>query len=269
MSSRIRDSYLSGSYSRDTAIAPLDDVDIIFVIDPKPWQDWLESIANSRPNPQKVLDSFANAIRYRYKDSTVYMQRRSVCLQLNHLDVDVVPAIEQFNDSRYIHIPDTQNGGWIKTAPKVHGEIATEINKKRNGRFKPLVKLLKYWNGNLPEPARFKSFAIETIAVKTFQYAEFESLEAGLVDFFDLIAYISGNKTVRKWQGDFGMSLGYWSTEVMDAAGTGCNTVAGVDDERKSKFIEQALRSRERMLNAEKARWDETARDWIRQALKM
>src|SRR5262245_36032223 len=60
--SGILDSYLSGSYARDTAIAPIDDVDIVFVIDPRDRADGMWA----RTTPDRILESFAAAIRYRY-----------------------------------------------------------------------------------------------------------------------------------------------------------------------------------------------------------
>src|SRR5205814_7160666 len=102
MANRIVRSYLSGSYARDTAIYPLDDVDIIFIITPSYWSSPL-----FYPPPSSVLDSFANAIRYRYPVSSVYGQRRSVRLELYHLDIDVVPAIQDRNSNLLLRIPDS------------------------------------------------------------------------------------------------------------------------------------------------------------------
>src|SRR5258708_5198553 len=45
--SRITKSYLSGSYARDTAVYPLDDVDIIFVINPASWRSTPGNLATS------------------------------------------------------------------------------------------------------------------------------------------------------------------------------------------------------------------------------
>ncbi len=72
MASRIVGDYLSGSYSRDTAIKPLDDVDIIFVIEPTKWTTALDNLLSLNPEPSAVLTTFANAIRYRYPISSVY-----------------------------------------------------------------------------------------------------------------------------------------------------------------------------------------------------
>ena len=65
MANCIIDSYLSGSYARDTAIAPLDDVDVVFLINPEHWQSQFDAMFGFRPSPSKVLDTFATAIRRR------------------------------------------------------------------------------------------------------------------------------------------------------------------------------------------------------------
>ena len=72
---RVLDSYLSGSYARNTATRPMDDVDVIFEIDPNAWK---VPFLRERPRPDKLLDSFARAVRSRRPPgSTVRLQRRS------------------------------------------------------------------------------------------------------------------------------------------------------------------------------------------------
>jgi hypothetical protein len=268
MESRILHHYLSGSYSRDTAIRPLDDVDIIFVIDKNQWTPHFIGKITA-PSPAKVLESFASAIRYRYPVSSVFGQRRSVRLELSHLDIDVVPAILDNTNSDFIWIPDRDSGDWIKSSPKRHSVNATAVNQKQGGRFKPLVKLLKYWNGNLPSTANFKSFAIETIAVRLFQNVGFQSLEEGLLFFFDFIANFRSKSLTYRWNnGTYGMSLAWFSTSVPDAADTGTNVIANVDYDRINKFIEHAVRSRDRMLDAQKSLSVETALSHIAKAIR-
>jgi len=112
MAPKILNSYLSGSYARDTAIRPLDDVAIIFEIEPAAWKTGL--FFNSLPPPARVLDSIATAVRRRYLLSSVFGQRRSVCLRLNHLDIDIVPAISNAADPALILVPDRRSEDWIK-----------------------------------------------------------------------------------------------------------------------------------------------------------
>lgn len=267
MAGRITGHYLSGSYSRDTAIRPLDDVDIIFLIDPSKWATGLLGMF-TLPTPDRVLDSFSNAIRYRYPVSSVYGQRRSVRLELNHLDIDVVPAIPDKNNADFIWIPDRNQGDWIKSSPKRHASNATSVNKNQGNRFKPLVKILKYWNGNLPSTAKLKSFAIETMAVRLFQNVGFQSLEQGLLEFFDFVANFQGEATAFNWQSKFDMSMSLFSCSVPDAAGTCTNVAAGVDGARRTKFLEHATRSRDRMLEAQRAISVDTAVARVAKALR-
>lgn len=263
---RIKTSYLSGSYARDTAIAPLDDVDIIFVVNPKEWKT---NFLSQVPTPETILRSFSNAIRYRYPNSSVRTQRRSICLQLNHLDIDLVPAIEADSTGKMIWVPDTRTGNWIKSSPKMHSEAATKVNQARYGKFKPLVKILKYWNSNLPSTATFKSFIVETMAVRLFQSVDIPSLEEGLLSFFDFVAHLDGKAQVYSWAGKYGMSLNWWAVEIFDLAGTGSNLVANLDADRRKKFIEQAVRSRNKMLDAQRAVRIDTAINRFSEALKI
>jgi hypothetical protein len=252
MASRIKNHYLSGSYSRNTAIYPLDDVDIIFVIDPSFWNRKFRLLfgLSDYPAPESVLKSFANAIRYRYKDSSVNIQRRSVCLRLFHLDIDVVPAIQDQENPQLIRIPDSSANYWLTSSPLQHSENATIVNREQNGKFKPLVKLLKYWNGNLPNTAKFKSFAIETMAVRIFSENDITSLQEGLALFFDFIAWVSSNNSEFTWDNDYQISLTWLSSKIPDAADTNTNIIEGMDNERRKRFTEAAIRSRNKILDS-------------------
>ena len=293
--SRITGSFLSGSYSRDTAIRPIDDVDIIFTIDPTYWNinvfsaadlfrqtqqgqnqnnrtllsRLLEPYQSPYPRPADVLESFANAIRYRYPLSSVFNQTRSVRLSLNHLDIDVVPAIPLDQSSTYILIPDKTKDEWIKSAPKLHAERATQVNALRGGRFKPLVKLLKAWNGNIASTAKFKSFCIETMATRIFSELDFQSLSNGLLYFWDFCASLGGRQQTYIWKSNYGISspLLFPSFIVPDASGLGTNVASDVEFERKMRFIEHAARSRDRLISARGATNQSIAINYLRDAM--
>lgn len=264
--SRIIDAYLSGSYARDTALAPIDDVDIIVVVDPEGWP---RSLWSETPEPDKILQSFARAIRRRYPNSSVSLQRRSVCLTLNHLHIDVVPAIELDDDRERIRIPDADSGEWIISAPRRHTAIATEINRKQQSRFKPTVKLLKHWNHQLPEKARLKSFAVETLAGTLFNNVKLPSLQEGLRLFFDFVASRVDRASLYEWPHDYGVHMSVWSHELPDLAGTGTNLLSKVDDDRRGRFLEHALRSRDRLAQAGRARDTAAATVYLASALRM
>ena len=148
------------------------------------------------------------------------------------------------NNPRWIRIPDRNASQWIVSSPLLHSENATKVNQARGNRFKPLVKLLKYWNYNLPRTAQFRSFAIETIAVTLFEKITLPTLQDGLKFFFDFVVGAAGNRTEISWTSYYNISLGAYRSVVMDAAGTGSNVGAGVDEEKRNRFVEQAVRSR-------------------------
>jgi hypothetical protein len=266
MAGRISSSYLSGSYARDTAIKPLDDVDIIFELASNSYG--MGGFLPLRPTPEQVLESFARAIRYRYPVSSVYGQRRSVRLELEHLDIDVVPAIVDSSDSSLIFVPDRETAQWIKSSPKNHSANATRVNAKHAGRFKPLVKLLKYWNSNLPDTIRAKSFMVETMAVRIFDSVALPELEKGLLYFFDFVATRYGDQGEFAWKSDYGMSFDFFGVRIPDAAGTGSNTAGSFDSSRGRALAAKARISRDRMKSAASARSSESAASWVMDALR-
>jgi hypothetical protein len=263
--SRICGSYLSGSYARDTAIRPLDDVDIIFEIDPA---GWTSSFFRDLPTPDRVLQSFAAAIRRRYPSTSVYTQRRSVRLDLNHLDIDIVPAIPDKSDASLILVPDRHSDNWIKSSPLRHSEIASQVNSQRHGRFKPLVKLAKFWNSNLPGTTRCKSFTIETLATRTFSTIPFDGLGEGLLLFWDFLAAQFDEPSITRWPQTFGMSFDWLSISVPDAAGIGSNTAAYMTYSHARSLAVAARISRDRLLASASARTDDSCEGHILRSLR-
>jgi len=265
MSARIIGDYLSGSYARHTAITPLDDVDIIFIIDPSEWK---RPFFSDKPDPVRVLETFARAIRLRYAQSRVETQRRSVGLKMHHLDIDVVPAITT-NREDYVLIPDREKDEWILTAPIVHGALAAAVNGQRHGLFKPLVKVLKGWNSQLRESARLKSFTIETMALRVFRDTPFNSLFEGCLLFFDFLCGRFNEDTLFPWDSNFGVGLAWlsFSYELLDSAGTGSNLLANLSEERRAAFLAEVLRTRDLLVKAHKALSEESCQGYLSMGL--
>jgi hypothetical protein len=260
---RIIDTYLTGSYKRDTAVRPLEDVDIVVLIDPSHWDiPWYAS----KPDPGALLQSFARAVRNRYPTSRVQVQRRSVGLKLTHLDLDVVPAIDQGNDM--LLIADRSDRTWIRSGPKRHTDLALTLNAKRAMKLKPLVKLLKQWNNNLPSTAHVKSFTIETIALRLFEHVGFSTLDEGLLIYFDFLAHFQDQDTHYQWKNTYGMSFGGWNgITIPDTAGSGSNVAARLGGTQVQRFLEHAARARNKLEDAVEATFDDTAFRYIAKVL--
>lgn len=156
---RYVDSFLSGSYARNTAIRPQTsadgterpDVDIIVVTN-----------FTNVDSPDDVLDEVRSALE---DDGNGYeverVNKRSVRVETWQAEMDIVPVYEIPNG---FMIPDRDIDTWKFTNPPVHTEWSGEQNQKLAGRFKPLVKMLKWWRRTNPTSSRKpKGFVLEML----------------------------------------------------------------------------------------------------------
>lgn len=156
--------FLSGSYKRNTKTKPLKDVDIFCVLGSE------ERHYRNEP-PARLIDAVATAMEPHYGRESIEKNRRSVSVNFPRpplkggeervLSFDIVPA---FEEPKHYEIPDTRTGGWTKTDPKVHEDLAIEANKKFGGDWKALVRFMKTWNRHHQNPIR-PSFLIEVMAL--------------------------------------------------------------------------------------------------------
>ncbi|WP_238651784.1 SMODS domain-containing nucleotidyltransferase [Paenibacillus piscarius] len=166
-------SFLSGSYKRDTAIRPRKinevlsrpDVDII-----------VETNHSTSDDPQSVIDLLYDVLSPKY--TTIRKQNRSIGIKTDKVDIDVVPIIAPYGIYSTLYIPDRKKEQWIVTNPPKHTTWTTEVNQDSGGRFKPLVKLMKWWRRhNKTISKKPKGFVIECIVAecmdrKQTQYGE-------------------------------------------------------------------------------------------------
>lgn len=174
------ETFLSGSYRRDTAIRPqkIDgvlqrpDVDIIVVTNHTKDDD-----------PHAVLDVLHQALADAgYENLTV--NRRSIAVTLAGVDMDVVPVIE--NGDSYL-IPDVDLKDWVPTNPIAHTEWTVTVNAEASGRFKPLVKLVKWWRRqHLSNLRRPKGFILECLAAQHMSYRQ-QNYETLFVEVLEAI----------------------------------------------------------------------------------
>lgn len=153
-----KNDFLSGSYSRDTAIRPRTsngevdrpDVDIIVVTN-----------FSMNDTPDFVLNEVYKALKNDYYVERI--NKRSVRIVTPNAEMDVVPVIA-YGD-KYL-IPDRETGQWKFTNPPAHNSWSRDRNTEFNGRFKPLVKLFKWWRRENPSGKRPKGFVLEVLVAR-------------------------------------------------------------------------------------------------------
>jgi hypothetical protein len=155
-----KDTFLSGSYARHTAIHDINDVDVICVFD----------LDQSITKPEVVLAWLRGILAKYYK--TTKVQGRSVGVQgANDVWVDIVPATPMYADDGPLWIPDREAREWVQTHPKGQIAAATSKNQATSGFYVQTVKLLKSWRDRLPtESSKPKSYILETLTHQAIGY---------------------------------------------------------------------------------------------------
>lgn len=165
----IEDSYLSGSYARDTAIDPVKDVDIILLL-----KGVEVSASRNEPAPRPILRDIKRVIDDFYDEVDLEQQRRSIRVELpeDSIRMDIVPAVPVVAGDDGIFVPDYEQKCWVKSNPKAHVERKTRLNAT-NGRFVPLAKMAKWWRDQqIAKSKRPKSFLLECILAEHYVSAD-------------------------------------------------------------------------------------------------
>lgn len=151
------DSYLSGSYARDTALNNIKDVDVILLID----------LDHCTTEPEVVIAWIQASIQKYY--TKVVAQGRSVRVTTESgFNLDVVPAVPITHRAGPVWIPDRDVKQWVATHPKGQLEFSIQRNDSTDGYYKHLVKILKHWRDRRPmESARAKSYIIESLVAES------------------------------------------------------------------------------------------------------
>ena len=164
----VLDSFLAGSYNRDTMIAPLKsaDVDIFVVLAAKYW---------SENGHAALLDQVKGVLRKTYKTPDISRNGQAVTIRFDDFTVDVVPCFNR-KGGGYL-IPDSILERWIDTDPKKHVELWSDANAAHDGDFVPLVKMLKAWNVTHDV---MRSFHLEVLALRVLDGIRIDDFPSGV-----------------------------------------------------------------------------------------
>lgn len=205
--------FLSGSYARGTKLHPLDDIDVMLVLDGTGLipigintTHYVRGNAEGKNSPvhahlgydnllnsHSVLDAFQKALAQSHADSKITKNEQAINVKLMsyNLGIDIVPCFHikpnDVTQQDFYYIP-LGNGspGWLKTNPKIDAAISTRLHEKHNKKLKSIIKLLKYWNRE-KNADRIRSYHLETVAWYIFHYhpSSITSMSGGLRYFFN------------------------------------------------------------------------------------
>jgi hypothetical protein len=157
------DSFLTGSYRRQTLVRPLSraDVDVVVVLDRE----------YRKRGPRAVLDLVKKALLAEYTQGMkISRNGQAATITFSDFVVDVVPAFARpwwtTWDEESWEICDSGSDRWIATNPKRHVSISSKANALHDGELVPRIKQLKVWNRTAGSPLR--SFHLEVLAWSIF-----------------------------------------------------------------------------------------------------
>jgi hypothetical protein len=195
-----------GSYPRFTAITPIHDLDVLYVLG-----QWDEN----NHSPEATLKNLYEQLISDYVNPTdltvkISFQTHSVTIEYLRntklmLSVDIVPAytfstneyelptykvpevIKQGNHEKRHATPwsPDQDDGWIHSDPRGYISAATAVGI--NTDFRKAVKIAKNWKNRLKaedEKLKLKSFHLEQVITAMFQEDPSLDLSRALFDFF-------------------------------------------------------------------------------------
>lgn len=186
--------FLSGSYARGTKIYPLDDIDIMIVLDghglvPISGGAYIDAevrgsgIAgspiskhfdtNGLVSSVSVLEVFRDALKDTFPNSEIKKDGQAVNVWLDSygLGLDIVPCFHIIprNGSQDFYYIAMGNGNpmWKTTNPKIDQRISDGLHLRHDRKLKAVVKILKYWN-RTQNGDRLRSYHLEALAWYVF-----------------------------------------------------------------------------------------------------
>ncbi|ASJ91685.1 SMODS domain-containing nucleotidyltransferase [Porphyrobacter sp. CACIAM 03H1] len=167
--SRTANTLQVGSYGRRTAIKGVSDLDMLFIMPASKWDDY------SNGGQSKLLTDAANAIKARYPNTTVKVDRLVVQIQYQGFQIEAQPVFKLVDGSfRY---PDTYRGGsWKTTKPEQELTASSQAQLDKNNNFRPLCKMVRAWRNR--HGVQMGGLLIDTLVYK-FLYSTSEYDSAG------------------------------------------------------------------------------------------
>lgn len=212
--------------------------------------DYLASIPTSELTQTSTasLSKVKNALNYRFSSTNVRVSAPAVVCPFGTYkseDTEVVVAdyIRDQNGFKVYEIADGK-GGWMEVSPDAHNDYVAKVNKKHNGKVKPLIRFMKAWKYYRDVP--IKSFYLE---MRVAKYADGESCIIYDIDMRQILSMLVNND-IAAIRDPMGMAGNIYP----------CDTVA-LKNNALSKLKTAAVRA-DKAREAESKGDTKTAFDW-------
>jgi hypothetical protein len=168
--------FYTGSYSRDTIIRPLDDIDLYIRIDYSKHADG--------KSPREIIMLFRQELKRTLPETP--MKESPPCIKIKFFNkrFEVVPVVSYRDNDDLYDIPTSDLKGWEPCFPTLPNKWLTQANKRNGGLFIPLIKMVKQWIRNNGLRTPIKSFHIELLTDLIFSKYNIENYPQGIFIWF-------------------------------------------------------------------------------------
>jgi hypothetical protein len=166
--SKTANSLQVGSYGRWTATKGISDLDMIYIMPSGNWDSYKDG------GQYKLLRDARDAIKARYPNTIVKVDRLVVRVLYNDFHIEVMPAFK-LADGSYKY-PDTANdGSWKITKPQAELDEMKAANKRKNRNLRRLCKMTRAWKNK-------HGVAMGGLLIDTLAYSRLRHLPVFLIE---------------------------------------------------------------------------------------
>lgn len=157
--------FLSGSYPRNTRLKPLNDIDIIAVV--QSTEPWANDPSMALAEAGRVVSDVFAGSRYELGKHAAKVQEVDSTIEDVHLDIVVA---RETGEGSVLEISEREPANeWIVSDPEAHASALSVLNAAWDDRLVPTIKMAKHWNEReADEDQRLPSFLVEAIALHAF-----------------------------------------------------------------------------------------------------
>lgn len=132
----VEDISWEGSFSKKTYVEGLSDIDFIISLG-----TYSESGFEYKENSKLALEKLKDIVSKRFPNTEVKVGNMAVTVTFSDgTELQFLPGFKYYEG---YSIPDPKSNGWITTFPKRFKDKLTDANQKLNGKFKPIIRLIK------------------------------------------------------------------------------------------------------------------------------
>ena len=196
-----------GSFSRNTKIRPLDDIDLMYCLsggnayysvdmyDPSKYYIHTPNASNDLKllsdeynvlSSIRMVNKLVSALKNvpQYSNSETKRNQEAAVLNLTSYawSYDIVPCF--YTVGGFYLIPDG-SGNWKATNPGIDIDNISQTNKDYGGKVYQLVRTLKFWNANFTSP-KISSYLFEVLVINFVKKSETQNTynDLNIRDFF-------------------------------------------------------------------------------------